>query len=101
MSPHRIQSIDSLYDFIGYVVLCAPDRFPRRDYIPEDRQMNLERAFEELKQAISLVETDYPGADQQRGLSATLDRALASYRQGDIVAGAHTLQDFQDLIFKA
>ncbi|MCC4622714.1 hypothetical protein LL965_22770 [Xanthomonas cassavae CFBP 4642] len=52
--------------------------------------MSLDRAFDELRQAISLVETDFPGADQKRGLSATLDRSLASYRQGDIVAAAHT-----------
>jgi hypothetical protein len=73
MTARRIQTVDSLYDFIGYIVLCAPDQFPNRDYLP---------------------------SDQQRGLSATLDRSLASYRQGDIVAGAHTLQYFQDLIFK-
>ncbi|MCW2003314.1 hypothetical protein FHY30_002069 [Xanthomonas arboricola] len=100
MTVRRIQSIDSLYDFIGYVVLCAPDQFPKRDYLTSDQQMSLDRAFDELRHAISLVEADFPGADQQRGLSVILDRSLASYRQGDIVAGAHTLQDFQDLIFK-
>jgi len=101
MTYRRIQNLDSLYDFIGYVVLCAPDQFPHRDYLPADQQMNLERAFEELRQAISLVEADFPSADEQRGLSTTLARSLVSYRQGDVVAGAHALQDFQDLIFNA
>jgi len=100
MTARRVQSIDSLYDFIGYVVLCAPDQFPQRDYLPADQQMNLSRAFEELERGIALVEADFPGADEKRGLSVTLARALASYRQGDDVAGAHTLQDFQNLIFK-
>ena len=100
MTASRIQSIDALYDFIGYVVLCAPDKFPRRDYLPHDQQMNLDRAFEELRHAILLVEIVFPGAALQRGLSTTLDRSLASYRQGDIVSGAHALQDFQDSIFK-
>ena len=100
MTVRRIQDIDSLYDFIGYVVLCAPDDFPKRDYLPPDRQMNLDRAFEELRLAIELVEADFPGADLQRGLSVALNRSLQSYRQGDVVAGAHSLQDFQDLIFR-
>lgn len=100
MTARRIQSIDSLYDFIGYVVLCAPGQFPKRDYLPSDQQMSLDQTFDELRYAISLVETDFPGAVQQRGLSATLDQCLASFRKRDIVVGAHTLQDFKDLIFK-
>jgi hypothetical protein len=96
----RIKDIDSLYNFIGYVVLCAPDQFPQRDYLRAEEQMNLEGAFAELSRAIALVERDFPGADEQRGLSTTLSRALACYKDGDTLSGAHALQDFQDLIFK-
>ncbi len=95
-----VRDINSFYDFIGYVVLSAPDQFPREDYLGPDEQMTLDRAFDELRQGIAFVELDFPGADRDRGLSALLERSLASYRNGDIVAGAHTLQDFQDLIFK-
>jgi hypothetical protein len=94
------RDIDSLYNFIGYVVLRAPDRFPIEDYLPREEQMTLDRAFAELREGVSLVEKDFPGADGQRGLNAVLYRALSSYRSGDDRAGAHALQDFQDLIFK-
>ena len=95
-----VRDIDSLYDFIGYVVLHAPNRFPREDYLSETEQMNLERAFVELRSGIALIEADFPGADQQRGLSALLDRALASYRSGADVQAAHLLQDFERLVYK-
>lgn len=99
MAASRIKSIDHFYDFIGYVVLCAPNNFPHRDYHRAEEQMDLERAFSEIKESILLVEADFPGADLDRGLSQLLERSLDSYKQGDEVAGAHLLQDFQDLIF--
>ncbi len=101
MAAGWVRDIDSLYDFIGYVVLSAPDRFPKEDYLADHEQMNLEKAFHELRKGIVLVEQDFPGADKQRGLSAVLDEALASYEKGDEVRGAHRLQDFQNLIFKS
>ena len=95
-----VRDINSLYNFVGYVVLGAPDRFPKEDYLAEAEQMTLERAFTELRHGVSLVEADFPGADAKRGLSALLDEALALYKSGNEVAAAHRLQDFEALIFK-
>ena len=97
---HRIRDIDALYDFIGYVVVSAPDRFPKEDYLSDHEQMNLERAFAELRHGIALVESDFPGADRTRGLSKLLDDAYSSYLRGDEVKGAHFLHDFERQIFK-
>lgn len=71
-----VRDIDSLYNFIGYVVLRAPDRFPREDYLKEDEQMTLERAFDELRYGVELIEKDFPGANVERGLQSLLDQAL-------------------------
>jgi len=95
----RVTNISGLFDFIGYVVLCAPNAFPARDYLKPEEQMNLDRAFEELAEGVRLVERDFPNADQQRGLSALLAQSHEAYRSGDEVSGAHLLQDFQARIF--
>ena len=95
-----VRDVSSLYDFIGYVVLRAPDRFPREDYLPESEQMNLERAFAELRKGIVFVEIENPGADEQRGLSRIVGETLSLYQAGDEVSAAHRLQDFEKLIFK-
>jgi hypothetical protein len=96
----RVKDIDSLYDFIGYVVLCAPHQFPVRDYLPPDAQMNLDKAFDELRRGIDLIEPDMADDAKRKHLGSLLDQALVAYRAGDELKGAHLVQDFQDLIFK-
>jgi hypothetical protein len=95
-----VRDIDSLYNFIGYVVLRAPGSFPKEDYLTDAEQMTLERAFKELQHGVALVEVEFPGADAERGLSVLLDQALALYKAGNDVAGAHKMQDLESLIFK-
>ena len=96
----RVTSIDSLYDFIGYVVLCAPDNFPHEDYLPSDDQMSLEKAFGELRDAVELIDPEVAPPRKREHLYGLLDQALAAYRSGDDFNGAHRLQDFQDEIFE-
>jgi hypothetical protein len=100
MATHWVRDIDSLYNFIGYVVLSAPDRFPKEDYLSDEEQMTLDRAYDELRHGITLVERDFPGADVDRSLTRVLEESLAYYRSGDDFHGAHRLQDFQNLIYK-
>ncbi|GAB2615475.1 hypothetical protein GCM10027191_09240 [Novilysobacter erysipheiresistens] len=96
-----IDNIDSLYDFIGLVVLSAPDQFRNPDFLAQDDVLDLNRAFVQLHNGISFVVRDFPDADSGGRLSNVLDEALAMYKAGNTQGGAHRLQDFQDLIFKA
>ncbi|HWU85017.1 MAG TPA: hypothetical protein VN028_06755, partial [Rhodocyclaceae bacterium] len=96
----RVKDVDSLYDFIGYVVLCAPDRFPIRDYLSADEQMNLEKAFNELRHGLSFIDIEVADEAKRKRLDTLLDQALVAYREGDERGGAHLMQDFQDLIYK-
>lgn len=99
--PNGIQSVDHLYNLIGYVVLRAPDRFPVEDYLADEDQMTLDRAFERLRDGILIAYPEDAAHEKRAWLNDALDRSLAAYRQGDDVGGAHILQDdFQDAIFK-
>jgi hypothetical protein len=73
--------------------------FPAEDFLPEGEQMNLERAFKELRRGVELVEKDFPGADVRRGLSRLLDEALASYQSGDERSAVEALHRFEAAIF--
>ena len=77
-------------------MLCAPDQFPVREYLPSSEQMNLSAAFVELRGALGLIDCDPSKRDS---LARLLDQSLAAYQAGDPVRGSHLLQDFQDLIF--
>jgi hypothetical protein len=94
-----IKDVSSLWDFIGYVVLSAPDNFAEEDYLQPDEQMNLERAFEELRNAINLIKPAKLNDAERNEALSLLEESLNSYRAGDDVKGAHVLQDFQVLIF--
>jgi hypothetical protein len=88
-----IRDARSLDDFIGYVVVHAPDGFPQEDYLQPHEQMTLERAFDELRHGLGLLQLP---ALRTQDLQALLDRALQHYRDGDDVKGAHLLQDFEE-----
>ena len=94
-----VRHLEALHDFIGHVVLGAPDSFPKEDFLKDDEQLNLDRAFEELRAGLEFVaksESDPQFHDRLRGV---LDQSLEAYRAGDRKRGAHLLQDFQDMIF--
>lgn len=96
----EIKTIDDLYNLIGFVVLCAPDKFPARDYLKPGDQMNLDRAFDQLRQG---VEIGYPAdfyPEKKIELYSLLNQSFSAYKAGDRFNGAHLLQDFQDKIFK-
>lgn len=94
-----VRDVDSLYNFIGYVVLSAPNRFAREDYLQDDEQMTLGKAFEELQAGVHLVQADYPERPLTAELQKILDDSLALYRSGDEVAAAHRLQEFSAAIY--
>lgn len=96
----RVKSLDRLYDFIATVVLYAPDRFPKRDYLKPEEQLNLERAFEELNSGMEYVREKIKDQGRLDELQQILDDSLAAYRVGDDVKGAHLLQDFEEIVFK-
>lgn len=95
-----VEDIDSLYDFIGVVVLRAPDKFKVLDFLPPEEQLTLDKAFYELRRGIDLIEPDMADEAKRKHLASLLDQALEAYKAGDEFKGAHLVQDFQDLIFK-
>lgn len=51
----RVKNFDRLYDFLATVILCAPDRFPREDFLSEKDQLTLDLAFSELNAGMEFV----------------------------------------------
>lgn len=94
-----VTSAQELKDFLGYVVLCAPADFPREDFLSDSEQMNLDRAFVELRRGLDFLERKLRSSDDIARLTSILDQSLAAYRSGDKRSGAHLLQDFQDIAF--
>ena len=94
-----VRNLQGLYDFIATVVLGAPDRFRYREYLAPEDQLNLDRAFEELRASLEFVAKSEAEPQFHDRLRGVLDQSLEAYRAGDRKHGAHLLQDFQDMIF--
>ena len=95
-----MESIDDLWDHIAYVLGYAPDRFPYRDFLPVDQQMNLERAFDQLRQGVVIAYPEDDAEPKRAVLFGKLDQSFAAYRAGEELKAGHLLNEFQDAIFK-
>lgn len=96
-----VRDIDSFYNFIGYVINRAPNTFPVEDYLVPSEQMNLDRAFDELRHGLEFVDPEVADNEKKSQLNALLDESLSAYRAGEEIKGAHFLSDFESLIFKS
>lgn len=94
-----VSNLDDLYDFLSVVIACAPDEFFEEDYLSEDEQLNLDRAFEQLYVGMKFVSDKIKDERKVAELKVLLDRSLQSFRSGDDKTGAHLLQEFETAIF--
>jgi hypothetical protein len=95
-----VKNIDDLYNFIATVVVCAPDEFFEEDFLEDHEQLNLKKAFEELRYGILLLDPEVGTPEKVPVMYSILDKAYEAYKAGDGHKGAHLVQDFQDMIFK-
>ena len=95
----RVTNLHRLHDFLSTVIVYAPDRFPSREYLGPADQLTLEGAFEELRYGLRFVRPTTDELGTLRHLRELLVGALAAYRAGDDVRGAHLLQDFESIVF--
>jgi hypothetical protein len=95
----QMRSVEDLWEHIAYVLGYAPD-FPHRDFLPDDQQMTLARAFEQLRQGVVIAYPEPSFAEHREHLNGLLDRSLAAYERGEQVTAGHLLNAFQDGIFK-
>lgn len=92
-------SVDDLWNHIAYVRAYAPD-FPYRDFLADDQQMTLDRAFEQLHEGVSIAYPEASFEERMQELRTILDRSYLAYRQGEDIAAGHLLNEFESLIFK-
>jgi hypothetical protein len=89
-----------LKDTIAYVMAGAPGSFPYREYLPSDQQMNLDRAFDQVREQFDKVSKscgDTPEMDECR---KGIENAYQCYREGDTKAGLLKIQDVLHLLMR-
>ena len=93
------ERISEYRSFLGYVLLSAPDNFPIEDYLNENEQMNLEKAFAELFRAFPMLKQRQKDEEILKLAHETLQISYEGYKSGNEIKGAHALQEFEGLIW--
>jgi hypothetical protein len=96
----KIESVDDLWNHIAYVLAYAPDRFPKEDFLAADQQMNLEMAFEQLREGVLVAYPEEGFATKRNYLFELLDRSYIAYGNGDELNAGQLLNECEDEIFK-
>lgn len=95
-----MESIDDLWDHIAYVVAYAPNKFPYRDFIAAEQQMNLDSAFDQLRQGLKMAYPEPVFSSKRDELNDLLDRSYLAYRNNENIQAVELLNSFQEKIFK-
>lgn len=95
----KIKNFAGFNDRLMFIVLSAPDKFPKVGPFTDDQSKNLVIAFDSLKEGFGFVEKKIKDPTKLEQLKELLDDALAAYQQGEKKKGAHLLQDFQGIVF--
>jgi len=100
INPWEIKTVDDLWNHIAYVLGSAPDSFPQEDFLSKNQQMNLEKAFDELRRGVNIAYPDDFFPEKKTILNEILDRSYSLYKAGKDIEAGHLLNEFEDNIFK-
>ena len=97
---HWIEERISEYrDFLSYVLLYAPDEFPQEDYFEPKDQLNLDKAFDELRRAFPMIKKRVKEQETLSMLRELLEISYEGYKSGDHKKGAYALQEYEGIIW--
>ncbi len=89
---HRHKNVSELKDFLMFMVLSAPDNFP------EWRNLDLGKAFERLNEGLDNCAAEIGDAEKLQRIRQMVADSHKAYLKGDLIKGAHLLQDVAQLL---
>jgi hypothetical protein len=85
-------------DFVGFVILCAPDEFPSDDWLNPAEQMNLERAIIGLRYGLDVTASEKGDNDIVNKCRRLVEESSAEYQAGREVEGQKKLEEMAKLL---
>lgn len=91
----RVRNFEELIDFLYYVVLCAPNDFPKEDFLCDDKRGALDQAFDLIRDGTRFAAEKIADKSIIPALREELETSYQAYKSGEKKKGAHTLQHFR------
>jgi hypothetical protein len=78
-------------DELAFVMGCAPDQFPVEDYLPPERQPNLDNSFERMQQSFCAFVEAYGQSSDTARWQEDIEESCALFKAGEKLAGKRRL----------
>jgi hypothetical protein len=92
-----VNDFDQFVDFLAYVMVCAPDQFFKEDYLEDHEQLDLDKAFDELRGGLRFVDARISDKRVVRRVRELIDEAYRGFRVSRR-DGARRLQEADMLV---
>ena len=96
-----IRDYKSLIDFFSIVIVCAPNRFFREEYLNDDEQLNLDVAFDVLRQGMHYATDRIADGIVANQIGEGLKTAYDVYKAGNAREGSRVLQEVEKLVISS
>lgn len=100
MAQFPFSDLHSYKDFIGFVQLSMPDRFPARGGTAVNAQWTPELAFEGLRAGLALAAQEKGNRPAFAMSQMLVDEAEKEYRAGNMRGGFLKLEEMKKLLKK-
>jgi len=94
--PKRIGDLSALF---GFMVLCAPNRFPENGFFNNDQDRLLQENFKRLLLGLPLAKVRVKSKDQMALVEDLVRKSLQAYQAEDRPLGSRLLQQAGHLIW--
>jgi hypothetical protein len=100
MAKFGFSDLHSFKDYVGFVQLCLPDRFPHRDGVAADDQWSLDLAFVGLRLGLNMAVQEKGEQEEFSEARRLIEEACDAYKSGDVRSGFMKLEQVQKLLSK-
>jgi hypothetical protein len=98
MTSFPFNDLHSFKDYIVFVRMCAPDKFPPREGLSADYQWTLELAFQGLREGLDLAVREKGSRSEFSECSKLIERAYDHYKAGERREGFFALDEAHRLL---
>ena len=95
MPEFPFSDLHSFKDFVAFVRLCAPDRFPAREGVAKEYQWSLDLAFAGLREGLTYLPQNHKAFAE---CCRFFDEAYGLYKQNDYRSGALKIGEAQKIL---
>ena len=100
MTKFPFTDLHSFKDYVGFVQLCLPDKFPRREGAAASAQWTLELAFAGLRLGLDMAVREKGDRMEFTESRRLVEEAYDAYKTGDVRAGFAKLELVQKILRK-